>query len=1055
MSISAPFIRRPIGTSLLAVALLLSGILAFEFLPVASLPKMDFPVISVGAGLPGADPQTMASAVATPLERQFGRIAAVNQMTSASQLGSTGVALQFDLNRNIDAAARDVQAAINAARSQLPANLPSNPSYRKVNPSDAPILLLGLTSDTVTVPQMYDAADSILSQKLAQVKGVGQVFVWGSSQPAVRAEVNPTLLNKLGVGLDSVRNVLNAANANRAKGQLSGATRSWSIGASDQLFTADQYRPLIVASNPNGGSVRLGDVAEVADSVADVRNLGLINGKPGIIIPVFRQPGANIIDTVDRVRDLMPYLQSSISPAIQLSIVSDRTTTVRASVKEIERTLLISIALVILVVFLFLRTARSTIIPSIAVPLSLVGTFGGMYLLGYSLDNLSLMALAISTGFVVDDAIVVLENITRYVEHGMDVVQATFKGAAEIGFTVLSMSTSLVAVFIPLLMMGGIVGRLFREFAVTLSIAIGVSLLVSLTTTPTMCAKFLRPSKAEKHNVFYSASEWFFDRFLAIYKHALKWVLAHQPFTGVVTVLVAALSIFLYFKVPTGFFPQQDTGRIQGTVIGAQDLSFQSMSDKMRRYVSIMMKDPAVDTTGGFTGGGSALNQGRFFVMLKPLEQRGACQKQHFWQPCQYVTADDVINRLRGKLAVVPGATLILQAQQELSIGGRYGNAQYQYTLQSANLDDLNSWAPRLLEKLKTLPELRDQNSDQQDKGLQAKLVIDRDTASRMGITPQTLDNALYDAFGQRQVSTMYRPLNQYHVVMEVAKQFQQSPEALQNIYLRSTAGTPVPLAAFTHFEPSNTPLSVNHQGQLPSVTISFNLGPGVSLGQATDAIERAERTIGFPATIQAGFQGTAAAFQDSRSNMLILIITALAAVYIVLGMLYESYIHPITILSTIPSAGVGALLALLLTHNELNVIGMIGIILLIGLVKKNAIMMIDVALDVERTQGKKPVEAIYDACILRFRPIMMTTMAALLGGLPLALGRGTGSELHRPLGITIVGGLIVSQALTLFTTPVVYVYLDRLRLALRGGEADKSLPETSSPGAPRPSPAH
>jgi multidrug efflux pump len=652
---------------------------------------------------------------------------------------------------------------------------------------------------------------------------------------------------------------------------------------------------------------------------------------------------------------------------------------------------------------------------------------------------------------VVDDAIVVLENITRYIEHGTDVVQATFKGAAEIGFTVLSMSVSLVAVFIPLLMMGGIVGRLFREFAVTLSIAIGVSLLVSLTTTPTMCANFLRRSKEEKHNVFYRASEWCFDRLLAIYTHALKWVLQHQPLTGVVTILVAGLSIYLYSIVPTGFFPQQDTGRIHGSVIGAQDISFQSMSDKIRRYAAIVLKDPAVDTMGGFTGGGSALNQGRFFVMLKPLEQRGPCQKKHFWNPCQYPSADDVINRLRGKLAVVPGSTLILQSAQELTIGGRYGNAQYQYTLQSGNLDDLNTWSPRLLQKLKTLPELRDQNSDQQDKGLQAKLVVDRDTASRMGITPQTLDNALYDAFGQRQVSTMYRPLNQYHVVMEVAPQFRQTPEALQNIYLRSTTGTPIPLAAFTHFEPSNTPLAVNHQGQLPSVTISFNLAPGVSLGEATDAIEKAERTIGFPPTIQASFQGTAAAFQDSRSNMLILIITALGAVYIVLGILYESYIHPITILSTIHSAGVGALLALLLTHNELNVIGMIGIILLIGLVKKNAIMMIDVALDLERTQGKKPAEAIYEACILRFRPIMMTTMAALLGGLPLALGHGTGSELHRPLGITIVGGLIVSQMLTLFTTPVVYVYLDRLRLALRGG-ADKALPET---GGPHVSPAH
>jgi multidrug efflux pump len=1054
MSISAPFIRRPIGTSLLAAALLLSGILAFSFLPVASLPKMDFPVIGVGASLPGADPQTMGSAVATPLERQFGRIAAVNQMTSASQLGSTSIALQFDLNRNIDAAARDVQAAINAARSQLPANLPSNPTYRKVNPADSPILLLGLTSDTQTVPQMYDAADSILSQKLSQVNGVGQVFVWGSAQPAVRVEVNPALLNKLGVGLDTVRNALNAANANQAKGEVSDSTQSNTFTDTDQLFTADQYRPLIVSYN-NGGPVRLGDVGEVEDSLADVRNLGLVNGKPGIILPIFRQPGANIIETVDRVRALLPYLQSSISPAIKLSVVMDRTTTVRASVKDIERTLLISIALVILVVFVFLRTVRATIIPSISVPLSLVGTFSAMYVLGYSLDNLSLMALAISTGFVVDDAIVVLENITRYIERGMGVVQATFKGAAEIGFTVLSMSISLIAVFIPLLMMGGIVGRMFREFAVTLSIAIAVSLLVSLTTTPTMCAKFLRPpEKDEKHNVFYRASEWCFEKLLAIYTAALKVVLAHQLPTFVLTILIAVLSGYLYTIVPTGFFPQQDTGRIQGSVIGAQDISFQAMSDKIKRYATIVLKDPAVDTMAGFTGGGSALNQGRFFMMLKPLEERGPCQKQHFWEFCHYVSADDVINRLRGKLAVVPGATLILQSAQELTIGGRYGNAQYQYTLQSSNLDDLNEWAPRLLQKLRSLPELRDQNSDQQDKGLEAKLVIDRDTASRLGVTAQTLDNALYDAFGQRQVSTMYRPLNQYHVVMEVAPQFQQTTEALQNIYLRSTVGTPVPLAAFTHFEPSNTPLAVNHQGQVPSVTISFNLAPGISLGQATDAIERAERTIGFPSTIQASWQGTAQAFQDSRSNMLILILTALGAVYIVLGMLYESYIHPITILSTIPSAGVGALLALLLTHNELNVIGMIGIILLIGLVKKNAIMMIDVALDVERTQHKKPVEAIYDACILRFRPIMMTTMAALLGGLPLALGQGTGSELHRPLGITIVGGLAVSQLLTLFTTPVVYVYLDRLRLALRGGE-DSALPHTSPPTGPSPSPAH
>ncbi|MGB8597703.1 MAG: multidrug efflux RND transporter permease subunit [Candidatus Sulfotelmatobacter sp.] len=1043
MSISAPFIRRPIGTSLLAAALLLSGILAFNFLPVASLPRVDFPVISVGAALPGADPQTMASAVATPLERQFGRISGVNQMTSSSQLGSTGIVLQFDLNRNIDAAARDVQAAINAARSQLPPNLPSNPTYRKINPADAPILILALTSDTVPVARLYDTSDSILAQKLSQVNGVGQVFTYGSAPPAVRAEVNPMLLNKLGVGLDTVRNALNLANANQAKGQVANDTTSWTFSDNDQLFTADQYRPLIVAYR-NGGPVRLGDVADVQDSVADVHNVGLANGKPGVLVVIFRQPGANVIETVDRVRALMPYLQSSISPAIKLEVVMDRTVTVRASVKDIETTLLISIVLVILVVFVFLRTVRATVIPSIAVPLSLVGTFGGMYLLGYSLDNLSLMALAISTGFVVDDAIVVLENITRYVEHGMNAVEAAFKGAAEIGFTVLSMSTSLVAVFIPLLMMGGIVGRLFREFAVTLSIAIGVSLLVSLTTTPTMCAKFLRPSQPnQRHNFVYRTSEWFFDSLLAAYRHSLKWVLGHQPVTLAVTILVACLSVYLYIQVPKGFFPQQDTGRLMGSVQAAQDISFQAMRGKMEQFVKIVMKDPAVDTVVGFAGGGSATNQGRFFVMLKPLEQRSHCQTRHLWQPCPNVTADDVINRLRGRLAVVPGATLFLQSAQDLTIGGRFGAAQYQFTLQGEDLNELNSWAPQLFQKMRALPQLRDVNTDQQDKGLQAQLVIDRDTASRLGVAAQNIDNALYDAFGQRQVSTMYRPLNQYHVVMEVAPEFQQTTEALQNIYLRSSSGAPIPLAAFTHFEPSNIPLAVNHQSQFPSVTISFNLAPGVSLGQATLAIENAQRSIGFPSTIQASFQGTAAAFKDSLSSEPVLILTALITVYIVLGMLYESYIHPITILSTLPSAGVGALLALLLTHNELNVIGTIGIILLIGLVKKNAIMMIDVALDVERTQGKKPVDAIYEACLLRFRPIMMTTMAALLGGLPLALGRGTGSELHRPLGITIVGGLIVSQALTLFTTPVVYVYLDRLRLALRGGE-NLSLSATS-----------
>jgi multidrug efflux pump len=1051
MSISAPFIRRPIGTSLLAAALLLSGILAFNFLPVASLPRVDFPVIQIQAALPGADPQTMASAVATPLERQFGRISGVNQMTSTSQLGSTAIVLQFDLDRNIDAAGRDVEAAINAARSQLPPNLPSNPTYRKANPADAPILILALTSDTETVPQLYDAADSILSQKLAQVNGVGQVFVGGSAQPAVRAEVNPTLLNKLGVGLDTVRNVLNAANANQAKGQTADATRFYSFSDNDQLFTADQYRPLIVSYH-NGAPVRLGDVATVEDSVSDVRNIGLANGKPSVLIIVFRQPGANIIATVDRVRALMPYLQSSISPAIQLTIAMDRTVTVRASVKDIEFTLMVSIMLVILVVFAFLRTVRATIIPSIAVPLSLVGTFAVMYVLGYSLDNLSLMALAISTGFVVDDAIVVLENITRYVEHGMEPVQAAFKGAAEIGFTVISMSVSLVAVFIPLLLMGGIVGRLFREFAVTLSIAIGLSLLVSLTTTPTMCAKFLRPAKSDSHNRIYRASEWVFDSMLRTYRRTLGIALKHSFVTLCVTILVACLSVFLYIKVPKGFFPQQDTGRIMGSVQAAQDISFRAMRDKMESYLNIVMKDPAVNTVVGFAGGNTVSNQGRFFIMLKNLEDRGTCKHEHFWQRCPNVTADDVINRLRGGLAVVPGATLYLQSAQDLTIGGRQSNAQYQYTLQGENLNELNTWAPRLLQKMRHLPELKDVNTDQQDQGLAAQLVIDRDTASRLGVAAQDIDNALYDAFGQRQVSTMYRPLNQYHVVMEVAPEFQQTTEGLQNIYVRSSRGTSVPLAAFTRFAPSNTALAVNHQSQFPSVTISFNLAPLISLGQATQAIEAAEREIGFPGTIDASFQGTAAAFQNSLSSEPWLILTALITVYIVLGMLYESYIHPITILSTLPSAGVGALLALLLTHNELNVIGTIGIILLIGLVKKNAIMMIDVALEVERTQGKKPADAIYEACLLRFRPIMMTTMAALLGGLPLALGTGTGSELHRPLGITIVGGLIVSQALTLFTTPVVYIYLDRVRFALRG-ESTRT-PKSAAPGAPRPMPA-
>jgi multidrug efflux pump len=1014
MNISAPFIKRPVGTSLLTIGLLLSGVLAFNFLPVAPLPQVEFPVIRVGARLPGADPETMASAVATPLERQLGRIAGVDQMTSSSRLGSTNITLQFDLNRNIDAAARDVQAAINAAQSQLPANLPGNPWFHKVNPADAPVMILSLTSDIIPRPRVYDAADSVLAQKLAQVSGVGQVYVGGGARPAVRVEANPNLLYKLGIGLAQIRTALGLANAHEPKGVLSNAINTWTISANDQIKRADQYRPLIVARH-NGATVRLGDVAEVVDSVEDIRHVGLSNGKPAVLIIIFRQPGANIIETVDRIRALLPELRTSISPAIKVGVAMDRTTTIRASLHDIEITLLISVILVILVVFAFLRTVRATIIPSIAVPLSLIGTFGAMYLLGYSLDNLSLMALAISTGFVVDDAIVVLENITRLLEQGMPPVQAAFQGARGIGFTVLSMSTSLVAVFIPILLMGGIVGRLFREFAVTLSIAIGISLLVSLTTTPMMCAKFLKPLHEEKHGWVYRFGQRIFDRMQVTYEASLEWVLCHQPLTLLITIATAGLTVYLYVIVPKGFFPQQDTGRLAGSVQASQDISFEAMRTKMYQFVHIVLQDPAVETIEGFAGGNTSANSGRMFISLKPLSERK-------------ISADQVIARLRKKLAVVPGATLFLQSAQDLTLGGRQSQAQYQYTLQGENLQELNIWAPRLLRKLRSLPELRDVNTDQQTHGLEARVVIDRDTAARLGVNPRSIDNALYDAFGQRQVSTIYEELNQNHVVMEVAPQFQRTPEALAGVYVPSSNGTQVPLAAVTHFAPSNSALAVNHQGQFPSVTLSFNLAQGVSLGRATEVIEATERDMKFPGTIHASFQGTAAAFKSSLKSEPILILTALLAVYIVLGVLYESYIHPITILSTIPSAGVGALLALLLTRNELNVIGLIGIILVIGLVKKNAIMMIDFALDAERREGKSPVDAIHEACLLRFRPIMMTTMAALLGGLPLALGTGTGSELRQPLGLTIVGGLIVSQALTLFTTPVVYLYMDRIR---------------------------
>jgi len=1016
---SAPFILRPVATSLITVAIFLSGVIAFRYLPVAPLPQVDLPTISVGAGLPGASPETMASAVATPLERQFGRIAGVTQMTSTSTLGNTGISLQFDLNRDINAAARDVQAAINAARSQLPADLPSQPGYRKINSADSPVIFLSLNSDTIPIGQIYDAADSILAQKIAQIEGVGQVFVWGSSRPAVRVEVNPQQINSYGISLEQVRKALQSANSNLAKGSLSNDDRAWAISDTDQLFKANEYKPLIVAGHP-GAVVRLSDISEVTDAVEDIRNLGLTGGKPGVIIAIFRQPGANMIETADHVKETLPWLRASISPALQLRVVIDRTIVIRASVHEVERTMTISIILVVLVVFAFLRNYWATLIPSVAVPLSLVGTFGVMYVCGYSIDNLSLMALTISTGFVVDDAIVVIENIARHMENGLGAFAATMKGASEIGFTVLSMSASLVAVFIPILLMSGIVGRLFREFAVTLSVAIAVSLFVSLTTTPMMCARFLRHDhEKKKHGFFYRLSEGGFNAMLRGYDHALRWVLEYKFIMLLVTIGTAALSVQMFRTVNKGFFPQQDTGRINGFIQADQDTSFAEMSKKMRAFTDIVMADPAIDTVTSFTGGGNGTSTARMFAQLKPLEERK-------------IDADHVIARLRGKTAHIPGASLFLQSVQDVTVGGRFGGAQYQYTLQADNLDDLYHWAPIVMNRMRQIPELRDINSDQQNKGLQTYLAIDRDTAGRLGVSVQDIDNALGDAFGQRQVSNIYKGLNQYHVVMEVAPEFQENPEGLKYIYVASSSGKLVPLSSFAHYEHSNTALSVNHQGIFPAITISFNLAAGASLGPAVQHIEEARLELGVPNTVHATFQGTAQAFQDSLSNQPVLILTALAAVYIVLGILYESYIHPITILSTIPSAGIGALLALQLMRMDLSIIALIGIILLIGIVKKNAILMIDFAVQTEREEEKPPEEAIYKACLLRFRPIMMTTMAALLGALPLAIGTGVGAELRRPLGVTIVGGLIMSQLLTLFTTPVVYIYMDKLQSLLR-----------------------
>ena len=1015
MSISSPFIHRPVATTLLTVALALAGAVAFQVLPVSALPQIDFPTISVAAALPGASPEIMASSVATPLERQFGRIAGVTEMTSSSFLGTTSITLQFDLNRNIDGAARDVEASINAARSYLPVNLPSNPTYRKVNPADSPIMLLALTSKVYDRGPMYDAASTIIQQRLSQIQGVGQVTVGGSSLPGVRVELNPTQLNSYGLGLQDVNSMLNTQNANVAKGQITDGQITSDIVANDQLLKAAYYKDLVVGYH-NGAAVKLSDIADVQDSVENIRAAGFMNGKPCVLLIIFRQPGANIIDTVDRIRDAVPSLQASIPAAMDFTVVLDRTTMIRASVKDVERTLMISVGLVILVVFLFLRNVRATLIPSVAVPVSLIATFGVMYLCNYSIDNLSLMALTIATGFVVDDAIVVIENISRYLEQGMSPMESALKGASEIGFTVLSISVSLVAVFIPILLMGGIVGRLFREFAVTLSVAILVSLAISLTTTPMMCSRLLKSHEEGKHGRAYQASEKIFSGMLGFYDRTLQWVLRRSALTLFVLFVTISLNVFLFYMVPKGFFPQQDNGTVFGGIQGAQDISFQQMQALTLQFVDMIKKDPAVQNVGAVTGGNSAVNTGFVYLALKPLEDRK-------------ISASQVIDRLRPKLISIPGATVFLQAGQDLRIGGRMSSAQYQYTIQSDNVDDLVAWGPQLLTQMRKLRILTDVNTDQQNSGLQASLVYDRDTASRLGITPQLIDNTLYEAFGQAQVSTMYTPLNQYHVVMEVAPQFWQDPESLNDIYIRPSVGKEVPLSAVTHFAPTIAPLAVNHQGQFPSVTVSFNLAPGVALSDAAAAITQMQQRMGVPSTVHGMFSGTLQAFQSSLSTQPFLIITALMAVYIVLGILYESYIHPITILSTLPSAGLGAVLALLLFHMDLNVIALIGVILLIGIVKKNAIMMIDFALAAERLENKTSEEAIYQACLLRFRPILMTTMAAICGALPLAFGTGTGSELRKPLGITIIGGLIVSQVLTLYTTPVVYLYLDRLRV--------------------------
>jgi multidrug efflux pump len=1084
VSLSSPFIERPVATTLLTIGLALAGLFAFFKLPVAPLPQIDFPTISVFAQMPGASPDTMATTVATPLERHLGVIADVTEMTSQSSVGSTRITLQFALGRNIDGAARDVQAAIVASRVDLPTSLRSNPTYRKVNPADAPILVLSLTSDTRTRGQVYDAASTILLPALSQIDGVGQVTIGGAAAPAVRVELNPLALFKYGIGLEDVRAALASANAHSPKGAVDEGERHFQIYTNDQATKPDDYKPLVIAYR-NGAAVRLTDVAEVEEGQENVRNVGLANGKPAVLVIINQQPGGNIISTIDRISGVLPQLRASLPSDIDLAVAVDRSTTIRASLHDVEITLVIAIALVILVVFLFLRNGRATLIPSVAVPVSLIGTFGAMYLLGYSLDNLSLMALTISTGFVVDDAIVVLENITRHVEAGMPRRQAALLGAREVGFTVLSMSLSLIAVFVPILLMGGLVGRIFREFAMTLSIAILISLVVSLTTTPMMCAYIAMHRPQHRRSRWYVASERVFDWMLRSYDRTLQRALRRPALVMLVLLLTIVLNIYLFISVPKGLFPQQDTGRMVGGLQADQSISFQMMRQKLRQFVRIVGEDPAVASVVGFTGGGQT-NSGFMFVALKPLAERDASVSQ-------------VIGRLRPKLGQVAGARLFLQPVQDIRVGGRQSNALYQYTLQSDDLNELYDWSPKVTAALEQVPELTEVNSDQQQKGLETDLVIDRPTAARLGLTVSQIDNTLYDAFGQRQVSTIYAPRNQYHVVMEVAPEFWQNPDTLDRIFISTAGGTVkgtqatnalpgtvssnnrpatngtaansasttaaqlnaqavrnqatnaiansgrsatstgaavstthetmVPLSAVAHYETGNTPLAVNHQGLFVASTISFNLKPGVSLGEATQAINAAVAQLHMPANVRGNFAGTAQLFQKSLANEPILVAAALVAVYIVLGVLYESYIHPITILSTLPSAGVGAVLALMLFNIDFSIIALIGVILLIGIVKKNAIMMIDFALAAERNEGLSSRQAIYKASLLRFRPIMMTTMAAALGAVPLAIGFGEGSELRRPLGISIVGGLLVSQVLTLYTTPVIYLYLDRYRL--------------------------